>query len=64
MGYLAELLKKEALANFIAFAQKQVNQKYTLLEPGGPNEGPFNKRWQLRMNMSEATILDTINSHY
>lgn len=64
MGYLAELLKKEALADLIAFAQEQVNQKYTLLEPGGPNEGPFNKRWQLRMNMTEATILDTINSPY
>lgn len=64
MGFLAELLQKDGLEEFITFAQKQVNQKYTLFEPGGPNEGRFNSRWKLRMNMTESAILDLVNSPY
>lgn len=64
MGYLVELFQKKDLQDFISFAQKQVNQKYMLFEPGGPNEGKFNNRWKLRMNMSESTILDIANSPY
>lgn len=64
MGFLAELLQKEGLEEFITFAQKQVNQKYTLFEPGGPNEGKLNHRWKLRMNMTESAILDLVNSPY
>ena len=64
MGYLVELFQKKDLQDFISFAQKQVNQKYMLFEPGGPNEGNFNNRWKLRMNMSESSILDIANSPY
>lgn len=64
MGYLVELFQKKGLQDFISFAQKQVNQKYMLFEPGGPNEGKFNNRWKLRMNMTESAILDIANSPY
>ena len=64
MGFLAELLQKEGLQDFNTFAQKQVNQKYTLFEPGGPNEGKLNNRWKLRMNMTDSAILDLVNSPY
>lgn len=64
MGYLAETLRRETLKDFIEYAQTQVNQKYTLFEPGGPDKGEFNNRWKLRMNMTESTILDLVNSPY
>lgn len=64
MGYLAELLQKDILQDFITFSKKQVNQKYTLFEPGGPDEGKLNSRWKLRMNMTEASILDVVNNPY
>lgn len=64
MGFLSELFQKDALKKFINFAQSKINKKYTLLEPGGPNEGKFNHRWKLRMNMTESAILDLVNSPY
>ncbi len=64
MGYLAELFHKEALGDFIAFAQARVNQKYTLFEPGGPDEGSLNHRWKLRMNMTEEDIIEMAKSPY
>lgn len=64
MGYLASLLEKKELKTFIAFALSTVREKYSLFEPGGPDEGAFVKQWKLRMNVSEQDILEIINSPY
>ena len=64
MGYLAELLRKEELSDFISFAQKRKNSKYNLFDPGGENTGEFNNRWRLRMNLSKETILDMVDLSY
>lgn len=64
MGYLAEKSERKELSSFISFAASQVRTKYSLFEPGGPDEGNFNNRWKLRMNISEEDILEIIQSPY
>ncbi len=64
MGYLAELTERKDLRLFVGFALSQVKAKYSLFEPGGPDEGSFNNRWKLRLNISEEDILSIIQSPY
>ncbi|TSA32106.1 MAG: hypothetical protein D4R64_16700 [Porphyromonadaceae bacterium] len=64
MGYLAELLKKKELDPFIDFAKQNLGKKYTLFEPGGEDCGIFNSAWMLRMNMTEAAIMQIIETSY
>lgn len=64
MAYLAELLEKSSLKAFIAFAQGCVNEKYTLFDAFGEEEGLFVNKWKLRMNISKEEILDIINKQY
>jgi len=64
IGYLAELLRDKELANFIQFAQNQVNEKYNLFDPSGIEEGEFVNKWRLRLNLSSSRIMDIINKQY
>lgn len=64
MGYLAEVLRKHGLQNFIRFAQAQVNEKYNLFDPAGAEEGAFVNDWRLRMNISREQIMEIIHKQY
>lgn len=64
MGYLAELCQKDELVKFISFAQNNIGQKYSLFDASGPDKGSFNKRWKLRMNMSEEDVLSIVSNPY
>ena len=64
MGYLAELLDRTDLSDFISFAQENINKKYNLFDPGGENNGEFNNRWRLRMNLDKNSIEEIIQSTY
>ena len=64
MGYLAELLEKTSMEEFIQYAQTQVNPKYNLFDPQGAEEGKFVADWKLRMNLSEETILSIRDKAY
>jgi len=64
MGYLAELLDRTDLSDFISFAQENINKKYNLFDPGGENNGEFNNRWRLRMNVDKNSIEEIIQSTY
>lgn len=57
MGYLSELFHKEKTGLFQKFALRQVNEKYSLLDPLGPNEGKYMAKWRLRINLKEDEIL-------
>lgn len=57
LGFLIELLEKENMATFIKFALSKVNKKYNLLAPQDADEGQFNARWRLRINVPEEEIL-------
>ncbi len=56
MAVIAELTGKKGLSSFLKFAAKNVNQKYNLFNPFGQQKGEFNKKWMLRMNLSEEKI--------
>lgn len=64
MGYLASLLGKNELTDFIEYAEKQTNEKYNLFDPSGEEEGEFVNRWKLRLNITEEDILGIINKQY
>lgn len=64
MGYLAELLEKKGMKKFIRYAKAQVNPKYNLFDPQGPEEGAFAANWRLRMNLSEEAILSICDKVY
>jgi predicted transcriptional regulator of viral defense system len=64
LGYLIELLQKQNLSAFIKYALGCVNKKYNVLDGTGPEEGPFNARWKLRLNISEQAILAMSENQY
>lgn len=64
MGYLAELMDKPRFKRFISFALNMVNPRYVLFDPLGINEGGFNNRWKLRLNLSEDAIRGMVNTGY
>lgn len=61
MGYLAELSGKEELREFIEYARNQTNERYSLFDPAGEEEGKFVSQWKLRLNISAEDILNIIN---
>jgi len=64
LGYIAELVRPQDLGTFIEFAHSMVNKKYDLFEASGEEEGAFNNRWKIRLNLSEDDILNIIKSSY
>lgn len=64
LGYLAELLNKSSLQDFIDFAQTQTGKRYVLFEPGGEEKGQFVPRWKLRLNNDEKAILSATQTSY
>lgn len=64
LGVLAVILKRNELDRFIEFAKKQVNRRYSLLDPLGSNKGEFVNEWRVRMNISRNQIADITNRQY
>jgi len=61
MGYLAELSGKANLREFVRYARNQTNERYSLFDPAGEEEGEFVSQWKLRLNISADDILNIIN---
>ena len=64
IGFLAELLDKKGLKNFIRYAKQQINKKYNVFDPAGTDIGEFVNDWRLRLNISREEILDICNKQY
>jgi len=64
MGYLAELLIKPGLKRFIAESKGNINERYTLFDPRGEDQGEFVKTWRLRLNISRERILQICNNPF
>lgn len=64
MGFLAELLDKKGLINFIRYAKQQINKKYNVFDPARTDNGEFVNEWRLRLNISRDEILDICNKQY
>ena len=56
-------LRKEC-SKFLKFAEDQVNPRYILMDPLGKEEGIFNNKWKLRLNISENEICSICNKQY
>ena len=57
-------INKKGMKSFINFAVKEVNEKYNLFDSFGIEEGEFENRWRLRLNISKEEILDICNKQY
>lgn len=64
MGYLAELFHSESLKSFIRFAKEEVNNRYSLMDAGGSEQGEFVNEWKLRLNVSKETLLNMAENPY
>lgn len=64
MGFLADLCQKGDLDRFIAFASEQTNNRYSLFDPAGPDEGEFVSEWKLRLNITKENIVGILNKQY
>lgn len=64
MGYLAELFHKDKLQRFIRFARTQINERYSLMDAGGSQEGEFVNKWKLRLNISNENLLRMAETEY
>jgi predicted transcriptional regulator of viral defense system len=64
MGFLAGFLGKSDLASFTTYAKSRVNQRYSLLDTGGPDQGEFVKEWRVRLNVSRDALYNIANEVY
>jgi len=59
IGFLSELFECTSLQEFTAFAKKQVNSKYNLIDPQGNEAGDFISEWKLRLNIGKEQLLSS-----
>lgn len=64
IGFLSEFLKCTSLQEFTAFAKKQVNSKYNLIDPQGNEAGDFIAEWKLRLNIGKEQLKDIADKQY
>jgi len=64
MGYLIEIMDKNNLKSFVNYALTRVNQRYSLLDPSGNDEGKYLSRWKLRLNVEVSEILSSSVNMY
>lgn len=64
LGFLTELLDKKSLQAFTDFAREQINEKYNVIDPQGPDKGEFVSEWKLRLNISREELLGIVNKQY
>ncbi len=57
MAVIADTTGKKGLSAFLQFAIKKVNAKYNLFDPFGQENGEFNNKWKIRMNLSAEKIM-------
>jgi predicted transcriptional regulator of viral defense system len=62
MGFIAELLDKKGLRNFIKFAKSRQTTTYDLFDPNGSREGIPLSEWRLRLNISKEDIISICQS--
>lgn len=64
LAFLTELLQKTKMTRFLKYAEREVNPRYVLIDPFGAEEGAFNNKWKLRLNITSEEILDMCNKQY
>ena len=64
MAFLSELFQMKGFKRFQQEVLKRVNRKYSLIDPFGDDEGKFNSKWRVRLNISKENLLDSIQKIY
>ncbi len=64
LAFLTELLEKPKMTRFLKYAEGEVNPRYVLIDPLGGEEGAFNNKWKIRLNITEEELLDICNKQY
>lgn len=64
IAFLAELTGKDSLQPFMDEVLSQMNQRYSLFDPSGANQGEFISKWKLRLNISKDALKQIIESTY
>lgn len=64
LGYLVELYQKKGMQSFIKYALRCVNEKYNLLDHSGIDNGIFNNRWRLRLNVKKDQLIALSENQY
>ena len=61
MAYLSELFEMDSLNGFRRNVERIMNERYSLLDPMGENQGAFNAKWKVRVNIGEDKLFEMIN---
>ncbi|MEM6517094.1 MAG: hypothetical protein AAF688_12990 [Bacteroidota bacterium] len=64
LAFIIELLELPNMVNFLSFAKTMIRQKYNVFDPFGKDEGSFDKRWKLRLNIPKKDILSILEKTY
>jgi predicted transcriptional regulator of viral defense system len=64
IGFLAELLEKRELEDFVRFARTKVNRACNLFDPLGRQSGEIASDWNLRLNITKENIRAIVKNHY
>ena len=57
-NYLANFFQKKGTKQFIAWAYRQVNKRYNLIDSGGLDRGEFIREWRIRLNVSKQELIN------
>jgi len=64
LAFLSEIFEMKRFVVFQKEVFKMVNKRYTLLDPMGENDGEFNSKWRIRVNIQKERLLGIINKLY
>ena len=64
LAFLSEFAEKSKMTRFLDYAKRQVNLRYVLIDPLGDEQGSFNNRWKLRLNIAEEELHGICNPEY
>jgi len=64
MAFLSELFQMKGFTRFQQEVLKRINQKYTLIDPFGENDGEFISKWRVRLNISREDLLGLTQKIY
>lgn len=58
LGYLSEVLLELPLQNYLPEWQKMISSGFSLLDPLSSNQGHYNSKWNLRINISKRNLTE------
>lgn len=64
IAILIELFNKKQMNIFLQFASENINKRYILFDSAGFNEGQFDKKWKVILNITKNDLLEIAKSPY